>query len=117
MDYNYVRMRNAEAAGDSALAENYRRLYESGPESPTVPSTLNYVIALLAAIALALGVYIAFVSRPVKPVAIDDTATQADTAATAGATAAAENAAVATQATAATQEAAAATAEVPAAEE
>lgn len=64
MDYNYVRMRDAAAAGDDALAEHYRRLYEAGPEKADDTALLNYIIALLAAVALALGVYIAFFARP-----------------------------------------------------
>ncbi len=60
MDYNYVRMRNAAHAGDTALAEYYRKLYEAGTETKTASPVLNYVIALLAAAAAALFIYIMY---------------------------------------------------------
>ena len=59
MDYNYVRMRNAEHADDRALAEHYRKLYEAGPRQKTYSVILNYIMALLTVIAVALGIYIA----------------------------------------------------------
>lgn len=60
MDYNYVRMRNAEKAGNKELAAHYKELYENPPNKTVreIP-ILNYVIALLAVIAVALGAYIA----------------------------------------------------------
>lgn len=60
MDYNYVRMRKAESAGDAALAQYYRKLYEAGTETKSASPVLNYVIALLAVIAAALFVYIMY---------------------------------------------------------
>ncbi|MGN0164066.1 MAG: hypothetical protein ACI4EA_10900 [Candidatus Ornithomonoglobus sp.] len=60
MDYNYVRMRNAARAGDTALAEYYRKLYEAGTETRTVSPVLNYVIALLAVVVAALFIYIMY---------------------------------------------------------
>ena len=61
MDYNYVRMRNAAHVGDKALTDHYKKLYEAGPPLKTYSVILNYIIILLSVIALALGVYIAFV--------------------------------------------------------
>ena len=58
MDYNYVRMRDAASKGDAALAAKYRGLYEKG-RSGADSHILNLVIALLLAVAVALGVYIA----------------------------------------------------------
>ena len=61
MDYNYVRMRNAAHMGERALTEHYRKLYEAGFPVKTYSVILNYVIILLAVIAVLLGVYITFV--------------------------------------------------------
>lgn len=58
MDYNYVRMRDALAAGDGERAEHYRALYESGTEKSTVFSAVNCAIAILALVAVLLGFYI-----------------------------------------------------------
>ena len=58
MDYNYVRMRNAEKEGDDALAMHYRRLYEKGIDIVREPKWLNYAIILLSVAAALLGVYI-----------------------------------------------------------
>lgn len=62
MDYNYVRMRNAAKAGDKGLADYYRKLYESGMSGRAEPHALNYILALLAVTAAALGVYIAYLN-------------------------------------------------------
>ena len=61
MDYNYVRMRNAAKAGDKVLTEHYRRLYEAKPVVKSYSAALNYIIALLGIIAVALGAYILLV--------------------------------------------------------
>lgn len=58
MDYNYVRMRNALAEGDSEKAEHYRMLYESGEEKSTIFSAVNCIIAILLLVAVLLGIYI-----------------------------------------------------------
>ncbi len=72
MDYNYVRMRNAEKNGDKELAAHYRSLYEN-PQKKTVCKLpiLNYIIALLAVIAVALGVYIAHTHYKVQNASAD----------------------------------------------
>lgn len=60
MDYNYVRMRNARSAGDKALEENYKKLLERGMNTADDSRALTYVIVLLAAVAVILGMYIFF---------------------------------------------------------
>lgn len=60
MDYNYVRMRNAESRGDAELAAKYRALYKKG-KSGADSNILNWLIALLLSVAVALGIYIAAV--------------------------------------------------------
>lgn len=59
MDYNYVRMRNARKAGDTVLEEHYRKLLGSGGSAGNT-GVQNYVIILLAAVAVILGIYIVF---------------------------------------------------------
>ena len=61
MDYNYVRKRNAAKAGDKALTEHYKRLYEAKPIVKSYSVILNYIIALLILIAISLGAYILFI--------------------------------------------------------
>ena len=58
MDYNYVRMRNAASQGDAELAAKYRKLYQKG-KSGADSHILDLLIALLLAVAVALGIYIA----------------------------------------------------------
>lgn len=60
MDYNYVRMRNALACGDYESAEHYRRLYETGTQKKSRFSVIDYVIVLLLAISILLGLYISY---------------------------------------------------------
>ena len=60
MDYNYVRMRNARSAGDKALEEHYKKLPERGMNTADDSRALTYVIVLLAAVAVILGMYIFF---------------------------------------------------------
>ena len=57
MDYNYVRMRNAESRGDEELAAKYRALYKKG-KSGADSHILNLLIVLLISVAVALGIYI-----------------------------------------------------------
>ena len=60
MDYNYGRMRNALAAEDYESAEHYRQLYRTGTQKTRRFSAIDYVIALLVAVSVLLGVYISY---------------------------------------------------------
>ncbi|MBQ3426327.1 MAG: hypothetical protein IJH37_04165 [Clostridia bacterium] len=73
MDYNYIRMRNAIKAEDSAAAEKYRRLYEDRKKrhKRTWPAVLIIVLLVIAA---ALGTYILIINGGER--AINDKATQ-----------------------------------------
>lgn len=71
MDYNYVRMRNAKAAGDELLADHYKKLCEKEPEKPEKTNILVYVIILLAVIVAALGGYIVFFGKSAGTVEIN----------------------------------------------
>ena len=62
MDYNYVRMRNAASRGDIELTAKYRKLYERG-KSRTDSHMLDWLIALLLVVAIALGIYISSVGN------------------------------------------------------
>lgn len=57
MDYNYVRMRNAEKEGNTELAAQYRNLYESGKDIKETSHIIDYVLILLVIVAIALGIY------------------------------------------------------------
>lgn len=73
MDYNYVRMRKAASMGDMALAEQYRKLFEAGIEQPSETDVMNYIILLLAVVAISLGIYIAFSNSGTDVAALLDT--------------------------------------------
>lgn len=60
MDYNYVRMRNAEKNGDSGMSAHYKKLYEKGIVNIDNTRSLTVVICILAVIVLALGAYIVY---------------------------------------------------------
>lgn len=63
MDYNYVRMRNALKDGDTALAEQYKELYENGYDVKQTSHVIDYVLILLTAVAVILGIYAVYYSK------------------------------------------------------
>lgn len=62
MDYNYVRMRNAQKNGDMDNARCYRLLYESGMKTTNnhTVSALDCINLILIIISLLLGIYILY---------------------------------------------------------
>ena len=60
MDYNYVRMRNAEKSGDHNLSEQYKRLYKRGIVNVENTRHLTAAICILGAVVALLGAYIVY---------------------------------------------------------
>ncbi len=65
MDYNYIRMRNAEKDGNTELAAHYRQLYEAGTDLNAASYVFDYILILLTVIAIVLGIYTIHYSKSV----------------------------------------------------